>query len=88
MALGYRRADATKVANHFIWFEDIMSKVAKMAFRGRLRERKLHCVGYLIELVYELMLGPSADVSSRTWALRSTWAYNSSTMPCLGYTPG
>lgn len=66
IALGYGHADAVAVADHVHWAADVVSRVGAVGFQGTdgLLAKKLHCVGYLIELVYELMLAPRLDVSS------------------------
>ena len=65
VALGYRQEDAATVADVFYWGEGLESAVAGVNFRGAetLLAKKLHCVGYLAELAYGLLLAPAADVS-------------------------
>jgi len=65
VALGYRQEDAAAVAGLFYWGEGLEDAVRSVKFRGAetLLEKKLHCVGYLAELAYGLLLAPGADVS-------------------------
>lgn len=65
VALGYKSSDGLAVVEHFVWADDVTPCIARLNFRGAqgLPEKKMHCVGYLIELIYGLLLAPDADVS-------------------------
>ena len=61
MAIGYQRGDAEAAQDSFIW----SPAVGKVNFPGcpALLAKKLRCVAYMLELAYELLVSPSADVS-------------------------
>ena len=68
VALGFDPARSTVVNNFFVWKPDIIPNVTKVNFSNTgcttLPKKKLQCVAYLLELVYGLMLSPTADVST------------------------
>ena len=53
------------VAGLFSWAGGFEGDVSRVNFRGAesLLAKKLHCVGYLAELAYGLLLAPADDVS-------------------------
>ena len=66
VAFGYRQDDAAAVLDLFYWGEGLERAASGVNFRGAetVLEKKLHCVGYLAELAYGLLLAPRDDVST------------------------